>query len=214
MNLKKEKGFSLIEILVVFGIFTFITISLLSSNLRSRVNINEAARVIMADIRTAQAYSLASKQYNGTHRCGYGIHQENDTSYNIYTGKQLPGTQTNLDNCEKKYSNSNDTPILISKLIDSRLEFFDSNGNNQPNFNEIFFDIYGGKIEIDGKHKPMLKNENLSQIAIRKKNASCPSSNCIYICVYSFGRIATRTDGQCPLCDGPADSSPAACQPL
>lgn len=210
-NLKQQKGFSLIEILVVAGIFAFITASLLSNVLRSRLNIIEVAKIVVSDIRTAQANSLAAKQYNGQHRCGYGIYLDpaDNSKYSVYVGRSPTST-----GCPSnwEYNITQDTRIVYTRILDSRLELFDPDSNSRPNYYDISFEPYNGTINIKNTHNPINSQANLSQIGIKERNKACGPKNCIFICVYSFGRISTRTGGECPLCDGANDSSPAACQ--
>ena len=219
--MQKEKGITLIEILVVAGISTFIVINLLGSFLKNRTNIAEVARIVISDIRTAQANSLASKRYldpiTGTsvHRCGYGIvsgyvdSNGRYTSYSLYVGR-LPSSTGCPNNWQ--FNPVQDTRIIYTKVLDSRLEISNSNGGTPGAFNDITFEPYNASIRIENQHQPGIQNNNLSEIAIKKIGANCPSRDCIYICVYSFGRISMRTDMACPLCQGSNDTDPAECQ--
>ena len=193
---KLPKGFTLIEVLVVAGIATFIVVSLVSNSLRTRVNVNETARTLVSDIRTAQANALSAKQYinptNGavSYRCGYGVsHVTNDTTgYFLYTG----GTFNSGGGCteSQRYGGSG-TPIVVSRIIDSRLEIIDNVSGSK--FEDIYFEAPGGKIYIKNAHRPTEVSKNKSQILIRKKGSTCPSVDCVYVCVYSFGRIESRS---------------------
>lgn len=197
------KGFSLIEILVVAAIFAFITASLLSNALRSRVSVIEVAKIVVSDIRVAQANSLAAKQYNGEHRCGYGIHFDSTdkNKYSLFVGRQ-----PNPSGCPNNWQYQNpDTIIYYTQVLDSRLEFFDPS-NQRPNNYDIVFEPYNGKIRIDTKHEPLNDQSNLSQIGIKQKNKTCSPTSCLFVCVYSFGRISIR-DTECPLCSNPATCS-------
>ena len=219
--MRKEAGITLVEILVVISISSFVVINLLSSILRARLNISEVARIVISDIRTAQANSLASKQYLdpiagiAVHRCGYGIvsggvdSNGRYTSYSLYVGR-LPSSTGCPNNWQ--YNAAQDTRIIYTKVLDSRLEISNSNGGTPGAFNDITFEPYNASIRIENQHQPGIQNNNLSEIAIKKIGANCPSRDCIYICVYSFGRISMRTDMACPLCQGSNDTNPAECQ--
>lgn len=220
MKNKTNLGFTLVEILVIIGITAFLTMNLISSVLKSRISLAETVRIVVSDIRTAQANSLASKQYQGTHRCGYGLFLDLN-SQNNYTNDRFilyVGRLPQANGCDAnnwKFNTAQDTPIIYTRILDSKLEFWDPNGNTRPNTNDITFEPYNGHIRIDNMD-PLIhstnQNQNLSQIVIRKKGATCPSVNCAYICVYAFGRISVRSDQACPLCQGPSDNTPIACQ--
>ncbi len=201
-----SEGFTLIELLIVSGLMVFLTASLLNSFLRNRASLSETARSVVADIRTAQANALASRQHSdGTQRCGYGIHKldpqqsateqvPENTSYYIYVGR-VPLTS---GNCPMDYffGGPSDTPIYKFGVLDERLEFYEPNG--PPDFHDISFTPPDGYIRIMNQHV-LTGNSTFtrSQIIIRKKGVSCPSVNCIYVCVYASGRIETNATG-CP----------------
>jgi len=202
-----SSGFTLIEILVVMGIFGLVTYGLLNNVLRSRVNIKSAARVVMSDIRQAQANSLSSKQYAGVHRCGYGIAPDTsspNSSYFFYASNPVPAN----GNCggngggNWQYNPQQDTPIILTRILDPRLELFDPSGNPKPNFEDITFESYNGNIHINNLHRPNNQSQNRSQIGIRKKGTTvCTPETCIFVCIYAFGRIQTRST-ECASCQG------------
>lgn len=206
-------GFTLIEVLIIAGISIFLTISLLNSSIfRTRINFDETARTVIADIRLAQANSLASKQFKNPstglleNRCGYGIYWQNTTSYYLYTGRVPPS-------CSPHQFSNNSVDVVITRVLDPRLEILNPTTGAQcsaygmppsdcPNFKDIFFESPHGKMWIGNQANPSNDSNNRSQILIRKIGATCPSSDCIYICVYSFGRIEQRTNA-CPKLTGP-----------
>lgn len=189
-------GFTLIEILVVFAISALVVINLLTNVLRTRINLVEVASIIISDIRTVQANALASKQYVDpttgvtSYRCGYGLsHTNNDTAgYFLYAGNFNAG-----GNCpgSEQYTGS-DNPIFFTRILDSRVETVESN-----DYKDIYFESPNAKIYIKNKSCPANANQNKSQILLRRKNKTCPSADCIYICVYAFGQIESRKD-PCP----------------
>jgi prepilin-type N-terminal cleavage/methylation domain-containing protein len=199
-----EDGLTIIELLVVIAIIGLLSYNLISSVLRTRINIYKAARVVIADIRTAQANALSSKQYNGTNRCGYGVAEDSSFPDRYFIYASNPTVPNNPDGCNGnwKYNTAQDTPVIFTRILDPRLELFDPNGNPRPNFYDITFEPYNGNIRIDNLHMPSNQNQNLSQIAIRKKGVTtCTPDTCIYVCVYAFGRIQTRST-ECALCQG------------
>ncbi len=193
-----SSGFTLIEVLTVFSITTFIAVSLLVSIIRSKPNFTEAAQVLMSDIRTIQANALASKQYRDpttgvvSYRCGYGLSHPNSTddSYFLYSGRLFNGA----GNCpgSKKYSNESNTPTVFTRTLDPRLELVT---NSQ--FRDVYFQSPDGRVFIDNSDCPVGGGAGKSQIIIRKKGVACPSADCTYVCVYASGKIESRTDA-CP----------------
>lgn len=197
-HLKLSVGFTLIEVLTVFFITTFIAVSLLTSTIRAKPNLTEAVQVLMSDIRTVQANALASKKFVdsatgfSSYRCGYGLSHpgSNDDSYFLYAGRLFNGS----GDCpaSKAYSNENNTPTIFTRTLDPRLELVT---NSQ--FRDVYFQSPDGRVFIDNNDCPVGGNNGKSEIVIRKKGVACPSADCIYLCVYAFGKIESRTS-VCP----------------
>lgn len=80
------RGFSLIELLVVTGIFLVITGVVLANNAQfnSSVLLGNAAYDVALSIREAQVYGLSTRSYSGEFRVGYGVHFEGNTSYLLF----------------------------------------------------------------------------------------------------------------------------------
>lgn len=201
-KIRNSSGFTLIEVLIVASISVFVSINLLTNFLRSKANLAETARTLIADIRNAQANALASRQYISptgvaTHRCGYGIHQLDSSSYIIYVGRVFGATGSCPN--DYKFGTATDTPILKIGVLDSQTEFYDANGPGPaPNFYDVLFEPPDAYIWLDNQHVLSGMNPRTkSEIVIRKKGATCPSVNCIYVCVYASGRIEQRST-ECP----------------
>ena len=208
--IKKNRGFTLIEILIVAGLAIFIEMSLLTSFLSSKVNLAEVNRIMIADIRQAQADTISSKQFKSTFRCGYGLHMLTSSqastqepfgqSYYIFTTKGDPSS------CGNFLYQPSDSDVVTSRILDPKIEVCapptgqDNCGasGSFPRFTDIFFKTPNGATYIDNKACPIGNaSQGYSQILIRKKGASCPSSNCTYICVYASGKIESRQNA-CP----------------
>lgn len=190
-------GFTLIEVLTVFFITTFIAVSLLTSVLRAKPSLIEATQILMSDIRTVQANALASKQFRDpatgvfSYRCGYGLSHFNTTtaSYFLYAGRVNSG-----GNCSgtKIYTNGANTPIFFTRILDPRLELVINS-----DFRDVYFESPDGRVFINNNNCPISASAGKSQIILRRKGVACPSMNCVYVCVYAFGRIESRADA-CP----------------
>lgn len=80
-------GFSLIELTVTIGIFLIISSVLIFnySDFRNRMSLSKEVANIVSDIRTAQVYSLGTRQYGGfgiDDIKGYGVYFKIDTPIN------------------------------------------------------------------------------------------------------------------------------------
>ncbi len=80
------RGFSLIELMVVTGIFTVITGVVLANNAQfnSSVLLGNAAYDIALSVRQAQVYGLSTQAYSGQFQLGYGIHIQGPTQYLLF----------------------------------------------------------------------------------------------------------------------------------
>lgn len=80
------RGFSLIELLVVTGIFTIITGVVLANNAQfnSSVLLGNAGYDIALSVRQAQVYGLSTQSYSGEFQVGYGVHFQGNTQYLLF----------------------------------------------------------------------------------------------------------------------------------
>ena len=80
------RGFSLIELLVVTGIFIVITGVVLSNNAQfnNSVLLGNAAYDIALSVRQAQVYGLSTQSHQGQFQVGYGIHFASPTQYLLF----------------------------------------------------------------------------------------------------------------------------------
>lgn len=80
------RGFSLIELLVVTGIFIVITGVVLANNAQfnSSVLLGNAAYDIALSVRQAQVYGLSTQSYAGEFQVGYGVHFQGPTQYLLF----------------------------------------------------------------------------------------------------------------------------------
>ncbi|MBY0539407.1 prepilin-type N-terminal cleavage/methylation domain-containing protein [Patescibacteria group bacterium] len=75
---KVLRGFSLMELLVVIGIFSTISVVILAnhSKFNSSVLLGNLAYSIAVSVREAQVYGVSVQQYNSSFKSGYGVHVE------------------------------------------------------------------------------------------------------------------------------------------
>lgn len=80
------RAFSLMELLVVVGIFVLITGVVLANHNKynTSVLLGNTAYSIALSIRQAQVYGLSTQRYNTTFQVGYGLHFTSPTSYEFY----------------------------------------------------------------------------------------------------------------------------------
>lgn len=83
------RGFSLIELLVVTGIFAVITGVVLANNAQfnSSVLLGNAGYDIALSVRQAQVYGLSTQSYSGDFQLGYGVHFQGSTQYVLFADR-------------------------------------------------------------------------------------------------------------------------------
>lgn len=172
-----EKGFTLIEVLVVAAITGVISTLMIINFQRTRIDLNESGGVLVADLRATQSKALASTKYDSGSspkiRCGYGLHYVNLTSYSIYTGPDASSS-----NCKTLNRNLDGADAIVSTKVF---------GNEKVEFKAVFSDIFW-----EPPHPyTYINNSSVSasiNITIGKKNGTCPE-DCKTINVSTSGKI-------------------------
>lgn len=175
-----NKGFTLIEMLVVSSITVMITALLIQNFARSRVDLSQTVLTVRDAIREAQSYALSGALLpgTGTYRCGYGIHFTL-TEYVVFAGPDSSGP-----NCTAAYYTyvaDADHPIVRRGLI----------ANNVVEIlpvADIFFEPPNPKTYIGGASTPGASVD----VMIHRKGSVCPSSDCRIIHVTTSGQIQTQ----------------------
>lgn len=130
---KFDRGVSLIEVLVVVSMMTYIFGVVISNFYGSRINMARVANVMVSDIRLAQNLASTAAQYKGStdpvprDRCGYGI-----------TKPSAVGVEDNQTECSDNIDNDGDT------LVDSL----------DPGCNRLYH-IYAGPPTLNASGNPV-----------------------------------------------------------
>jgi type II secretory pathway pseudopilin PulG len=140
----RERGFTLVEVLVVASITVFITGILVANFSRSRTDLNQTALTVIDAVREAQALTLAGSLVQGSHRCGFGIHFMAD-GYIIYAGPSAALTDCTAQ--DRNYNAGTDTIIRQALLTNNALEF-------AAPFTDIFFEPPDPTTYIGGFQSP------------------------------------------------------------
>ena len=177
--LKREAGFTLIEMAVVATIIGIMSTAIIIAFARNRVDIDQSANLVMSAIRNAQTKAVASTIFNGFNPCGYGFHYVSPTSFAIYVGPDAATTTCSTIN--KNYQSNEDAILQIQNFIDGRVEF-------KSAFNDIYFQPPDPKTYLNND---ATLNQAPIGILIGIVGTNCPT-NCRTIYVYPSGEIETQ----------------------
>ncbi len=105
---KTARAFSLIELLVVIGIFSLISIVVLANHSRfnSSVLLGSLAYDIGLSIREAQVYGISVKQFSNQFQIGYGMDFSSANSYTLFADV----------NANKTYNADSDSVVQLYTL--------------------------------------------------------------------------------------------------
>lgn len=170
-----ERGFTLLEVLVVGLIIGLISTSLISSFSQGRMGLNRTVAEVTAAIRTAQARALAGALHDGVYPCGFGITISEDT-YSIYAGPEADSTDCTTQN--RNYESSVDTTLESTRIIYGDIEIV----TPVP---DIFFEPPNPKTYINNVSTAGVDTE----IKIRIKGEACPSEGCRSIYISTSGNV-------------------------
>ena len=182
MNTKNQnKGFTLVEMLVIVAIMSFLSSTLIlnfrASN-RSQVALQRAASEIVSEIRRAQTLTVTTSTIQGGIPCGYGIHYESSTNSSfIYTYFNSKGG----GDCSLVSSRN----YLSGDLKIADIKFTNSNIELKNSFSDVFFEPPDPITFINNDPDLLLPPED---IEIGFKNGTCPT-DCRTIQIFTSGRI-------------------------
>jgi prepilin-type N-terminal cleavage/methylation domain-containing protein len=175
-----DRGFTLIEILVVASITGVLTTLMLINFQRTRLDLSLSTNDFIGQVRATQEKANGSVRFNDgggaglAIRCGYGLHYESNTSYSVYAG---PNASIIDCTTENRNLGGNDFKILPIKILyDPKVEF-------KTPFNDIFFE--------PPNPTTFINNSSASAsiiITIGKVGGTCPQ-DCKTINVSTSGTI-------------------------
>lgn len=177
-------GFSIVELLVVAAIIATMSVVLVLNfrlGARTATARLQVASVIISDIRKMQSQALVGRTYNGTIVCGYGVHYNNQSSYDLYA-KQAPGGGSCALINDFRYQ-AGDIIVENRKLVSSQMEI-------RSPFQDIFFFPPDPKIYINNTPLPTPAMTTITIQLIGQKN--CGGNSCTKIEVYNSGQIDLR----------------------
>mgnify|MGYP001576195641 CR=1 FL=1 len=175
-----QKGFTLVEVIVVVGIVGLLSSFLSSQFGRSRVDFDQAVNAVIANVRQAQLWASSGRLHSSAYRCGYGIHVVSGTQYMIYAG---PIATANCSTDNRNYDGvARDTVVTTFSLTNS--PFFIAT----PFAPDIFFEPPNPVTYINNQSTTSTPP---ARIIVNKTGANCNTNplQCRAICVYRSGKI-------------------------
>lgn len=169
-----QRGFTLIEVLVVASITVIISGLLIVNFSRSRVDLNQVVIMVTDAIREAQASALSGSLIQGTYRCGYGIHFD-ENGYTIYAGPDSSAVDCAE---EDRDLGPGDSVVRTALLPNTALEIVIP-------VPDIFFEPPDPTTYIGNSNDIGVE----ASIIIRRKGQRCPGPDCRTITVTTAGSI-------------------------
>lgn len=180
-----NKGFTLLEVIIVASITGFITTFLLINFSRTRINFAEEANIFASKFRIAQTRAVSSTKFNGSIRCGYGVRYINNRSYAIYTGESASAFNCAVQNKDYNPVGGNpdtDANVEVVNFANTRIEF-------KTVFRAIYFEPPDPKTFIIDSGGTVHNEPNYTlPITIGKVGGTCPQ-DCKTINVFTSGKI-------------------------
>ncbi|MFW5885066.1 MAG: prepilin-type N-terminal cleavage/methylation domain-containing protein [Patescibacteria group bacterium] len=168
--IEKQKGFTLMEILISIGIIAILSSAMLQvtsvSNTKKQL-ITEAGKV-QSLVRMAQSYSLSiPKEVSERHVCGFGFYPVNDRDFKVfYVYNDDFENQPKLCENENIYTDNPSNPDAES--VDIRKEelsegftFSDHGSREVIFFRSPYGDVFKNKSELDGGTEHSFEIEHL-----------------------------------------------------
>lgn len=169
-----NRGFTLIEVLIVAVITVALTAALVQNFSRTRSEVPRTAAGIANDIRLAQNRAVSGALHGGVHRCGYGVYFE-DSRYVVYAGPEPdPLTGCVADNFQ--WDPGEDSPVLIVPIPPGL----------QVSLGDVYFEPPFPTTYVNGA-----PDRDLS-VQLTESGADCPSPGCRIITINAAGQVQTQ----------------------
>ena len=176
---ESQKGFSLVEMMVVVVIIGILA-TVMILNFRgsgSQMALRQVTQQVMSDIRRAQSLAIASTQFEGEMKCGFGIYYVDSTTYAIYTGDTVGDCDTENRNFELGI----DQTYRGLTMADRQIVF-------RQSFPDIFFEPPDPKTYID--NSSLLSGPN-AEIKLGIVDGICPD-DCLTIIIRPSGLVEVQ----------------------
>lgn len=173
-----NRGFTLVEVLVVAAITVFITGFLVTNFSRTRVDLNQTSILVLDAIREAQGLALSGTLTRGAYRCGYGVHFE-ERIVRVYAGPDAATVDCASEN--RSYEAGIDTSVREVVFSNNALQI------RQPT-QDVFFEPPNPTTYIGNSNAI-----GLTEILwLQRSGAACPSADCRGIEITTAGRIQVQ----------------------
>ncbi len=128
-----EKGFTLIEILVISFIVGFLSVAILFNyrNGQDQASLSRVAAAFESDIRKTQNLAVNGADFGGIVPCGYGLYYIDNKTYRIYVGQKV-GMQS-CQSSNHNYQNGTDSVYQELIIVEPGVIFINS-------FSDVFFE--------------------------------------------------------------------------
>lgn len=169
-----KRGFTLIEVLIVAVIMVSLTISLVSNFSRTRSALPRSTVGLVNDIHSAQNRAASGVLHQGSHRCGYGVHFEEE-QYIIFAGPP-PDPATG---CSDNFVFDQGEAVTVVSL-QAGLELAPEG--------DVYFVPPLPTTYVNG----FTDRDMVLQLRERGTTAACPSAECRIITINAGGQIQSQ----------------------
>lgn len=188
-----QKGFTLIEMLVVAAILGIVSTFLLMNLGSSRVNLSAAGEKLIAEIRDVQFRASGNSRQGGALRCGFGITPDtNDRSaYFAYWGPD--SSTTDCSAIDHNFLSGEDSTYVQQKFADWNIEFKEDIAGTI--FKDVFFMPPDPRTYIDNS---ATLGTPPARLLFGIKGRTCTTTKeCRAVCIYPSGLIQLASGLTC-----------------
>lgn len=168
-----KKGFTLIEVLIVTAMTVLLTTALITNFSRTRTELPRLTAGLINDVRLAQNRAVSGALHGGAHRCGYGVHFEQD-HYVVFAGPE-PDPSAGCAGDSRTFA---DGSTVLTVALSPGLQF-DTTG-------DVYFEPPLPTTYVDG-----VAGNSLT-LRLQEPRADCPSAGCRVIFINATGQIQSQ----------------------